>query len=100
MTVANYVLEVADPELNPEDNCVRKDTEGQIRDVIDDCLTPKEKLVLHLRYGCGGTRPDIAEDIGMRAPHRVRTLEKGALEKLRERFEELGCEFSDFQVVL
>ncbi|MFB6226624.1 MAG: sigma factor-like helix-turn-helix DNA-binding protein [Candidatus Paceibacteria bacterium] len=100
MTIVNYLLEVAAPELSPEDHCVRKDTEGRIRDVIDEYLTPKEKLVLHLRYECEGTRPDIAEDIGMRAPHRVRTLEEGALEKLRERFEELDYKFPDFQIVL
>ncbi len=59
--------------------------------LIDECLTGREKEILILRYGLGGMPEATQSEIGVRlgiSRSYVSRIEKKALGKLRERFEE------------
>jgi RNA polymerase primary sigma factor len=50
-------------------------------------LTPREQLVLRMRFGFAGRRPRTLTEIGQRfslTRERIRQIESGALQKLRE----------------
>ncbi len=57
---------------------------------LRECLTPRERKVLALRYGLGGRQAlpqrEVAEQCGISRSY-VSRIEKRALEKLREAFE-------------
>lgn len=59
--------------------------------LIDECLTGREKEILILRYGLGGMPEATQSEIGVRlgiSRSYVSRIEKKALGKLRERFEQ------------
>lgn len=59
--------------------------------LIDECLTGREKEILILRYGLGGMPEATQSEIGVRlgiSRSYVSRIEKKALSKLREKFEE------------
>lgn len=74
-------------DLNTRDAC------QQVRDVVERCLTDREKLVIVRRYGLDGNLPqtqrEVASQCGISRSY-VSRIEKKALGKLREAFEEGG----------
>ncbi len=72
----------------------RMETVNHIRmllKLIDECLTDREREILILRYGLGGMPEATQSEIGVRlgiSRSYVSRIEKKALNKLRERFEE------------
>lgn len=72
----------------------RMETVNHIRmllKLIDECLTDREREILILRYGLGGmpeaTQSEIGEKLGISRSY-VSRIEKKALNKLREKFEQ------------
>ncbi len=72
----------------------RMETINNIRlllNLIDECLTEREKEILILRYGLGGmpeaTQSEIGVKLGISRSY-VSRIEKKALGKLREKFEQ------------
>jgi len=72
----------------------RMETVNNIRTLlklIDECLTEREREILILRYGLGGmpeaTQSDIGVKLGISRSY-VSRIEKKALGKLREKFEQ------------
>ena len=72
-------------DLNTRDAC------RQVRDAVEQCLTDRGKLVLVRRYGLDGnpsqTQREVASQCGISRSY-VSRIEKKALGKLREVFEE------------
>lgn len=72
-------------DLNTRDAC------RQVRDAVEQCLTDREKLVIVRRYGLDGNPPqtqrEVASQCGISRSY-VSRIEKKALGKLREVFEE------------
>ena len=68
-----------------------KQLHGQLRAVMEQVLTPREKAIVSLRYGLSGGAPltqrEIAEQCGISRSY-VSRIEKKALEKLRAALEE------------
>ena len=72
-------------DLNTRDAC------RQVRDAVEQCLPDREKLVIVRRYGLDGNPPqtqrEVASQCGISRSY-VSRIEKKALGKLREVFEE------------
>ena len=66
-------------DLQDKEDCVR------VRQLVRDCLTPREREIISLRYGLGGSMPrtqrEIAAKLGISRSY-VSRIEKRALEKL------------------
>lgn len=73
-----------------EEELVKKQDIIRMRQVFEQCLSPKEQLVIQMRYGLWGMREyaqrEIADKIGISRSY-VSRIEKGALEKMREMME-------------
>jgi RNA polymerase primary sigma factor len=72
---------------SPEDAAAMHTMKEEVREVLEDVLTPREQLVLELRFGLGGsghTYPleQVGRQLGI-TRERVRQIEAGALAKLR-----------------
>lgn len=63
----------------------------QLRQAVENCLTPQEQQVIEMRYGLNGHRPrrqrEVADKIGVSRSY-VSRIEKRALEKLKAAMEE------------
>lgn len=74
-------------ELDTRDACQR------VRQCVRTCLTPRERMIVTLRYGLDNCKPrtqrEIASQCGISRSY-VSRLERKALEKLREEFEKPG----------
>lgn len=61
----------------------------KLKGYLKDTLTPRELMIIRLRYGLGGgkeyTQREVAKKLGISRSY-VSRIEKKALEKLRERF--------------
>ncbi len=76
-----------DASQSPEDAAAMHTMKEEVREVLEDVLTPREQLVLELRFGLGGsghTYPleQVGRQLGI-TRERVRQIEAGALAKLR-----------------
>ncbi len=71
-----------------------KDAGQAVRVCVEECLDPREKLVITLRYGLTGENPltqrEIAQKCGISRSY-VSRIEKKALEKLKEKLEAQVC---------
>ena len=58
----------------------------RVRELVQECLTPREAEIIRLRYGLGGTVPltqrEVAASFGISRSY-ISRIEKRALEKLR-----------------
>lgn len=67
-----------------------RESAGQVRQAVADCLTERERQVIVLRYGLDGHAPkkqrEVAQIVGISRSYVSRT-EKRALEKLRQALE-------------
>ncbi|HKV85893.1 MAG TPA: sigma-70 family RNA polymerase sigma factor [Ktedonobacterales bacterium] len=71
---------------SPEDAATMRTMKQEVRDVLEDVLTPRERLVLQLRFGLGNGHTFPLEQVGRKlgiTRERVRQIEAGALAKLR-----------------
>ena len=79
-------------EAKIEDDRLRKVLMAELRQVMKHELTDKERLVIILRLGLNEERPHKLREIGEMlnlSRERVRQIQKGAVEKLRKRVEDL-----------
>ena len=67
-----------------------RDSALKLRQLVQECLTPRESEIIRLRYGLGGTVPltqrEVAVSFGISRSY-VSRIEKRALEKLRTELE-------------
>ncbi len=67
-----------------------KESCRKVRALVDRCLTPRENLIISLRYGLTGQRPQTQREIAQQchiSRSYVSRIEKKALEKLRRELE-------------
>ncbi len=75
-----------DASASPEESATANTLTQEVRDVLADVLTPREQLVLELRFGLGNGHSYPLEQVGKQlgiTRERVRQIEAGALAKLR-----------------
>ncbi len=71
---------------SPEEAATTRTMRQEVQDVLEDVLTPRERLVLQLRFGLGNGHTFPLEQVGRQlgiTRERVRQIEAGALAKLR-----------------
>jgi RNA polymerase primary sigma factor len=71
---------------SPEEAATTRTMKQEVQDVLEDVLTPRERLVLQLRFGLGNGHTYPLEQVGRQlgiTRERVRQIEAGALAKLR-----------------
>ncbi len=79
---------LADNEsATPEDIATTQTLKDEVQRVLESVLTPREQLVLQLRFGLGNSQAHPLEQVGRElgiTRERVRQIEAGALAKLRQ----------------
>jgi RNA polymerase primary sigma factor len=79
---------LADTEsASPEDLATTHTLKDEVQSVLKSVLTPREQLVLQLRFGLGNGQAHPLEQVGRElgiTRERVRQIEAGALAKLRQ----------------
>jgi RNA polymerase primary sigma factor len=79
---------LADTEsASPEDIATTQTLKDEMQRVLESVLTPRERLVLQLRFGLGNSQAHPLEQVGRElgiTRERVRQIEAGALAKLRQ----------------
>lgn len=79
---------LADTEsASPEDLATTQTLKDEVQRVLELVLTPRERLVLQLRFGLGNSQAHPLEQVGRElgiTRERVRQIEAGALAKLRQ----------------
>jgi RNA polymerase primary sigma factor len=79
---------LADTEsASPEDIATKQTLKVEVQRVLESVLTPRERLVLQLRFGLGNSQAHPLEQVGRElgiTRERVRQIEAGALAKLRQ----------------
>lgn len=71
---------------SPEEVATTRTMKQEVQEVLEDVLTPRERLVLQLRFGLGSGHTFPLEQVGRQlgiTRERVRQIEAGALAKLR-----------------
>lgn len=80
-------IDVISSEEDIAEEIDKKILTGKMMRCLDTCLTAREKQILMMRYGLGGTKPmaqrEIAEQLGISRSY-VSRIEKTALEILKE----------------
>ena len=72
---------------SPEDIATTQTLKDEVQRVLESVLTPREQLVLRLRFGLGNGQAHPLEQVGRElgiTRERVRQIEAGALAKLRQ----------------
>ncbi len=72
--------------LTPDGPVSRQETNQQVKRILDS-LTPREQMVIRLRFGIGQDEPWTLEEVGQSMSvtrERVRQIEAKALQKLKE----------------
>jgi len=72
---------------SPEDVATTQTLKDEVQRVLESVLTPREQLVLQLRFGLGNGQAHPLEQVGRElgiTRERVRQIEAGALAKLRQ----------------
>ncbi len=79
---------LADTEsASPEELATTQTLKDEVQSVLESVLTPREQLVLQLRFGLGNGQAHPLEQVGRElgiTRERVRQIEAGALAKLRQ----------------
>jgi len=79
---------LADTEsASPEDIATTQTLKDEVQRVLESVLTPRERLVLQLRFGLGNGQAHPLEQVGRElgiTRERVRQIEAGALAKFRQ----------------
>ena len=77
---------LADPKMQPQDNCDKTMLADDLSRLLDATLTERESHVLRMRFGLNDGRTRTLEEIGQGlhvTRERVRQIESRALQKLR-----------------
>ena len=77
---------IKDPAPTPEEVAMVKETQRILREYIKKILSPREELVITMRYGIDNNIPMTLEQIGENfgvTRERIRQIEKQAIRKLR-----------------
>lgn len=77
---------IKDPAPTPEEVVMAKESQRILREYIKKTLSPREELVITMRYGIDTNRPMTLEQIGENfgvTRERIRQIEKQAIRKLR-----------------
>ena len=86
------LMEVVSSDEDLFDDLSTKEMVGKLRVAMDQCLTDRERNILSLRYGLGGTVPltqrEVAASFGISRSY-VSRIEKRALEKLEQAIGEI-----------
>ena len=82
-----YLMDVVGTEDTLHSDLQDKEDGILIRRLVRECLTPREREIISLRYGLGGLMPrpqrEIAQKLGISRSY-VSRIEKKALQKLEE----------------
>lgn len=73
---------------SPEDVVIDNETRDRLLNAIENYLTPRENVVMKMRYGFIDGRPKTLEEVGKRfnvTRERIRQIEVKALRKLRHK---------------
>ena len=89
-----YFIEDKETE-SPVDYTTRKLLKERLDEIMAEVLTPREALVIKMRYGLDGYTPKTLEEVGKefnRTRERIRQIESNALHKLQHqnRLKQLG----------
>lgn len=83
------LIDVISDEVSVADTIDLKLKSEKLHQAIQDCLMPREKQVILLRYGISGKRPmtqrEVAKQLGISRSY-VSRIEKKAIGRLRQRF--------------
>jgi RNA polymerase primary sigma factor len=82
--LADFIEDKGTP--SPLEIVAHKQLRDRVHNMMSDCLGPRERYVLHLRFGFDGgkgrTLQDVARQLGL-SRERVRQIERRALRRLR-----------------
>ena len=84
------LMDVMSTEDNIVDNLDIKIKSEQLKKYLVEVLTPRERIIIELRYGLNGSRPLTQREVAQRlkiSRSYVSRIEKKALLTLRKRFE-------------
>ena len=84
------LMDVMSTEDNIVDNLDIKTKSEQLKKYLVEVLTPRERIIIELRYGLNGSRPLTQREVAQRlkiSRSYVSRIEKKALLTLRKRFE-------------
>ena len=71
---------------SPEEVATTRTMKQEVQEVLEDVLTPRERLVLQLRFGLKDGRARTLEEVGREfgvTRERIRQIESKALRRLR-----------------
>ena len=95
-TMAEFI-----PDRNPstEEKAVARRFSEQIEQTLSDTVTPREKLILEMRFGLNGNDPMTLEQVGQHmnlTRERIRQIQARALKKLKPALTKTGIgEFTE-----
>lgn len=91
------LMDVMSTEDNIVDNLDIKIKTEQLRVFLVEALSPRERLIIELRYGLNGNKPltqrEVAAKLGISRSY-VSRIEKKALGRLKKRFDSMESPFS------
>ena len=81
------LMDVVSEDCDLLEQVSNREAAAQLREAVDRCLTEQERLVISLRYGLNGEKPqrqrEVAQMTGISRSY-VSRIEKRALSKLKE----------------
>ncbi len=88
------LLDIISDDMDIESDIENKISYEKLRKLTESCLDERERLIIYMRYGMGGDaempQREVAKILGISRSY-VSRIEKRAIEKLRQNFEN-GCE--------
>jgi len=86
-----YLEDIIGKNDDVEEKIIKEDQLSEMRDLLDNTLTEREKEILELRYGLYNNKIHTLKEIGSIlniTRERVRQIEKKAIIKLKNHFKE------------
>lgn len=81
------LMDILGSEEDMFEDLLKSDRAGALREAVATALDPREREIIRLRYGLGGTRPLTQRETAARlaiSRSYVSRIEKGAISRLRE----------------
>lgn len=85
-------------EPGPQEVVEERDRRKELIELMHRCLSPREEMVLRLRFGIDDKNAKTLDQIGVIfhvTRERIRQIESTAIRKLRKRFSDLGITRED-----
>lgn len=89
---------IVDTAPSPEEVYAVKHRKKAINGYLTEYLSPREEIIIRMRYGLNDGIPMTLEDIGKKfdlTRERIRQIESVALRKLKHKFEDNGIKGED-----